>query len=65
MLIARPRRARAVSKGPVTRRKLSFSIPFEVVDEINRYAERSGARSRSAAVTDLVKRGLASSSSSK
>ena len=60
MLIARPRRAGAVSRGPVTRRKLSFSIPFEVVDEIDRYAERSGAKSRSAALTDLVERGLAS-----
>lgn len=51
-----------MSRGPVTRRKMSFTLPFEVIDEIERYAEKSGARSRSAAVTDLLTRALASSS---
>lgn len=41
---------------------MSFTLPFEVIDEIDRYAEKSGARSRSAAVTDLLTRALASSS---
>ena len=51
----------AMSKGPVTRRRMSFTIPFDVVDEIDRYAKRSGAKSRSAAVTDLIRMALASS----
>lgn len=50
-----------MSKGPVTRRRMSFTIPFDVVDEIDRYAKRSGAKSRSAAVTDLIRMALASS----
>ena len=53
-----------MSRGPVTRRKLSFSIPFKVVDEVDRYAEKSGAKSRSEAVTDLLTRALASYSPS-
>ena len=47
-----------MSRGPVTRRKMCFSIPFEVADGIDRYATRSGAKSRSAAVTDLLARAL-------
>ena len=44
---------------------MTFSIPIEVVDEIERYAVKSGAKSRSAAVTDLLARGLASPSPGK
>jgi len=50
-----------VSRGPVTRRLLSISIPIELADRIDLYTRKSGAKSRSAAVTELLTRALASS----
>lgn len=40
---------------------MCVTIPFEVADEVERYAKRSGAKSRSAAVADLLARALDSS----
>lgn len=59
---SRPPARRAVSRGPVTRRLLCISIPIELADRIDRYTKTSGAKSRSAAVTELLTGALASSS---
>ena len=58
---SRPPARRAVSRGPVTRRLLCISIPIELADRIDRYTKTSGAKSRSAAVTELLTGALASS----
>jgi len=33
-----------MSKGPVTRRRMSFAIPLDVADEIDRYPKRRGQK---------------------